>query len=65
MRFSTILALLLGGVLFLWMTGTVGGSGIGPNARVQVLTTEPVRIVLSFDAEEDPASDVASVDTTE
>lgn len=44
-----VIALVLGAALLL-SSGAVGGAGIDADTRVQVLTTDPVRVVLPVDA---------------
>lgn len=44
-----VIALVLGAAV-LWTAGAVGGAGIDADTRVQVLTTDPVRVLLPVDA---------------
>ena len=49
MRWTGLVIALVLGVTLLWVSG-VGGAGIGADTRVQVLTTDPVRVLLPVDA---------------
>ncbi len=50
MRWTGFVIALVLGAAVLWTSGAVGGGGIDADTRVQVLTTDPVRVLLPVDA---------------
>ena len=49
MRWTTLVGILIGGLIAIQLISALGGGAIGPDVRVIVLTTDPVRLVLPVD----------------
>lgn len=57
MKWTGMVIAVVLGLAALWATGAVGGVGIDADTRVQVLTTDPIRVLLPVDAS---AADIES-----
>ena len=51
MRWTTLVGILIGGLIAIQLISALRGGAIGPDVRVIVLTTDPVRLVLPVDVD--------------